>query len=192
MDEKIPISMNVLWITLLIFWVISGISAKKSALKEPLLQQFVFYWLPIILAVYLLGPDGRFGNSLVRGRFVDQTNIAGLTGLALSVLGLIIACWARYLLGNNWSVSVQKKDDHELISNGVYKLVRHPIYTGLLLMFLGNAVIVGSWRGLIAVLIVFISFWFKLKKEEKWLIEIFGNQYLEYMTKSKALIPWLI
>jgi len=71
-------------------------------------------------------------------------------------------------------------------------MVRHPIYTGLLLMFLGNALIVGSWRGLIAVFILSVSFWFKLKKEEQWLKEIFGTEYSVYMAKSKALIPWLI
>jgi protein-S-isoprenylcysteine O-methyltransferase Ste14 len=192
MNEKIPIAMNVLWITLLIFWVISGISAKKWAFKESLLKQFVFYWLPLILAFYLLGPDERFGNSLVTGRFVTQSNVTGVMGLALCLLGLTIACWARYLLGNNWSVSVQKKANHELIIKGAYKLVRHPIYTGLLLMFIGNALIVGRWRGVIAVAILFISFWFKSRKEEKWLIEIFGNEYLGYINRSKALIPWLI
>jgi protein-S-isoprenylcysteine O-methyltransferase Ste14 len=192
MNDKIHIWMNVFWVTLLLFWFISGLSAKKSSFKEPLLKQFIFYWLPIILAFYLLGPDERYGNSLVPGNFVIQSNLTGLTGLALCFLGLTIACWARYLLGNNWSVSVQKKDNHELIIKGVYKLVRHPIYTGLLLMFLGNALIVGTWRGLIAVSILFISFWFKSRKEEKWLIEIFGNEYLEYINSSKALIPWLI
>jgi protein-S-isoprenylcysteine O-methyltransferase Ste14 len=150
------------------------------------------YWLPIILAIYLLGPDERFGNSLIRGRFISHTNIVGLTGLTISSLGLITACWARYVLGKNWSVSVQKKEEHELISNGVYKIVRHPIYSGLLLMFMGNAIIVGSWRGLIGVSILFISFWFKLKKEEKWLTDIFGNKYLEYMNNTKAMIPWLL
>jgi protein-S-isoprenylcysteine O-methyltransferase Ste14 len=192
MDEKIQMAMNVLWITLLLFWFISGISAKKSSFKESVLKQFVFYWLPLIMAFYLLGPDERFGNSLVTGSFIDRSNLTGLSGLAFCLLGLIIACWARYLLGNNWSVSVQKKDNHELIIKGAYKLVRHPIYTGLLLMFLGNAIIVGTWRGLLAVLILFISFWFKSRKEEKWLIEIFGSEYLGYMTRSKALIPWVI
>jgi protein-S-isoprenylcysteine O-methyltransferase Ste14 len=192
MNEKIPVLMNVLWGTLILFWLISGINAKKSSFKEPLIKQFVFYWLPIILAVYLLGPDERYGNSLLTGRFAAHTNLIGLTGLGLCFIGLLTACWARYLLGTNWSVSVQKKDNHELILKGAYRLVRHPIYTGLLLMFLGNALIVGSWRGLVAVFILSVSFWFKLKKEEKWLKEIFGTEYSVYMAKSKALIPWLI
>ncbi len=192
MSDLIRSSMNIAWGILIMYWFISGIMAKKSDFKEALFMQFIFYWLPLILAVYLLGPDERFGNSLIKGNFVSNTNFTGVIGLSLSYIGLVIACWSRYLLGKNWSVSVQKKEDHELIKSGAYKLIRHPIYTGLILMFLGNAVIVGKWRGLLGVFIVFISFWFKLKKEEKWLTDLFGNKYKEYMLKTKALVPWLI
>ena len=192
MNEIFSILMNVLWGTLILFWLVSGINAKKSSFREPFYKQFVFYWLPLILAVYLLGPDERFGNSLIKGTFIAHNNVAGFTGIAISFSGLLTAVWARYLLGRNWSVSVQQKENHELIQTGAYKLVRHPIYTGLLLMFLGNAFIVSRWRGLLAVVIVLISFLFKLKKEEDWLTEIFGSKYIEYMQKTKSLIPWLV
>lgn len=192
MNEIFSTLMNVLWGTLILFWIVSGINAKKSSFREPLYKQFVFYWLPLIMAVYLLGPDERFGNSLIKGNFIAHNNMAGLTGLALCLLGLITAVWARYLLGRNWSVSVQQKENHDLIQTGAYKFVRHPIYTGLLLMFLGNAFIVSRWRGLLAVSIVLISFLFKLKKEEKWLTDLFGSKYIEYRQKTKSLIPWLI
>ena len=184
--------MNIAWGILIIYWVISGLTAKKSSFRETRYMQFIFYWLPLILAIYLLGPDERFGNSLIKGDFVSNTNLTGAIGLSLCYIGLTIACWSRYILGKNWSVSVQKKEDHELIKNGAYKLIRHPIYTGLILMFLGNAIIVGTWRGLIGVLIVSVSFWFKLKKEEKWLIDLFGNKYQEYILKTKALVPWIL
>ena len=192
MNDIIHTAMNIAWGILIIYWFISGITAKKSSFKETIYTQFIFYWLPLILAIYLLGPDERFGNSLIKGNFVSNTNLTGAIGLSLCYLGLAIACWSRYLLGKNWSVSVQKKEDHELIKNGAYKLIRHPIYSGLILMFLGNAIIVGSWRGLIGVLIVSVSFWFKLKKEEKWLTDLFGNKYQEYILKTKALVPWLL
>jgi protein-S-isoprenylcysteine O-methyltransferase Ste14 len=192
MSDIIHTSMNIAWAILILYWFISGIKSKKSVLMESISKQFIFYWLPLIMAVYLLGPDERFGNYLITGKFVPNNDIAGLTGLSVSIFGLVIACRARYTLGKNWSVSVQKKEDHELIIKGAYRLIRHPIYSGLLLMFLGNAIIVGKWRGLIGVLIVFVSFWFKLKKEEKWLTDVFGVKYSEYIAKSKALIPWLL
>jgi protein-S-isoprenylcysteine O-methyltransferase Ste14 len=61
-----------------------------------------------------------------------------------------------------------------------------------LLLFIGNTIIVGDYRGIIAVLIVFISFWLKLTKEEKLLTESFGSQYIEYRKKTKALIPYIL
>ena len=79
-----------------------------------------------------------------------------------------------------------------MIENGLYKIVRHPIYSGLLLLFIGNAIIVGDYRGIIAVVIVFVSFWFKLKKEEKLLVDHFGSKYIAYRKRTKALVPFVV
>ena len=130
--------------------------------------------------------------TFLRENFVPHNNLVGIIGLSFSAFGAGIACWSRYTLGKNWSLSVQKKESHELIQDGLYKYVRHPIYTGLILLFIGNTLLVGDYRGIIAVIIVFISFWFKLKKEEKLLTETFGKRYLEYIAKTKALIPFVI
>ncbi|MCW3083948.1 MAG: putative protein-S-isoprenylcysteine methyltransferase [Bacteroidetes bacterium] len=192
MSTYIKIILNALWFLLFIYWLITSISSKRPANKESPFIRFILYWLPLIFACYLLGPGDWFGHTLMRENFVPHTDAVGLTGLAFCTAGVIIACWARYLLGKNWSLSVQKKEEHELISTGIYKVVRHPIYTGLVLMFFGNALIVGDWRGLIAVAIVLISFLFKLKKEEKWLTEVFGDRYTAYKSHTKMLIPWLI
>ncbi|MEO6304296.1 MAG: isoprenylcysteine carboxylmethyltransferase family protein, partial [Bacteroidia bacterium] len=75
---------------------------------------------------------------------------------------------------------------------GPYKYVRNPIYTGLLLLFSGNALIVGDWRGILAVLIVFVSFWRKLKLEEQWLNTHFGEAYTNYKKQTKALFPFIL
>jgi len=65
--------MNVAWCNLILYWIISGIPSKKSASKETYFKQFVFYWLPLILTIYLLGPDERFGNSLIaKNETIDQ------------------------------------------------------------------------------------------------------------------------
>ena len=192
MSEHIKNGLTITWLVVLAYWFISGLRAKKVESQEPVLKRFLFYRLPLIVALLLLGPGEWFGHTLIRENFVEHTNLVGTIGLILSILGAIIACWARYTLGKNWSLSVQKKENHELIQNGMYKIVRHPIYTGLLLLFIGNTIIVGDYRGIIAVLIVFVSFWFKLKKEEKLLTENFGNQYVEYKKRTKAIIPFLL
>jgi protein-S-isoprenylcysteine O-methyltransferase Ste14 len=62
----------------------------------------------------------------------------------------------------------------------------------LLLLFLGNAMLVGDWRGLVAVAIVFASFWRKLRLEEAWLTERFGPAYGDYRSRTRALVPGLL
>ena len=192
MSEYIKIGLHLTWLILLNYWLISGFRAKKVKSQESFFSRFFQYWLPLIAAALLLGPGEWFGHSLIRENFVPHSNLVGIIGLSICVSGAIIACWSRYLLGANWSLSVQEKESHELIQQGMYKIVRHPIYTGLLLLFTGNAIIVGDYRGIIAVGIVFISFWWKLKKEEKVLTAIFKHQYTDYQKKTKAIIPFIL
>ena len=192
MSEYIKIGLHLTWLILLNYWLISGFRAKEVKSQESFFSRFFQYWLPLIAAALLLGPGEWFGHSLIRENFVPHSNLVGIIGLSICVSGAVIACWSRYLLGANWSLSVQEKESHELIQQGMYKIVRHPIYTGLLLLFTGNAIIVGDYRGIIAVGIVFISFWWKLKKEEKVLTAIFKDQYTDYQKKTKAIILFVL
>jgi protein-S-isoprenylcysteine O-methyltransferase Ste14 len=192
MSEYIKIGLKVTWLLVLTYWFISGIGAKKAAYQETFIQRFTQYWLPLIIAILLLGPGDWYGHSWLRENFIEHTNLVGFIGLSISIIGAIIACISRFKLGKNWSLSVQRKESHQLIQNGIYKIIRHPIYTGLLLLFIGNAIIVGDNRAIIAVLIVFVSLWIKLKKEEKLLTETFGTKYTEYKKHTKALVPYIL
>jgi protein-S-isoprenylcysteine O-methyltransferase Ste14 len=114
-----------------------------------------------------------------------------LVGLVLTVLGLLLAIWARVVLGGNWSGSVTFKEDHELIVRGPYALVRHPIYTALLLMYLGTELAIGTVGGLVGWPIFFLSFWIKFRQEEALMIAHFGEQYSVYRKRVRALIPFV-
>jgi protein-S-isoprenylcysteine O-methyltransferase Ste14 len=177
------------WLAVLVYWLWSARSAKGAVLQESRLVRFAAYWLPLLVAALLLGPGPWFGHSLLREQFVPHTILAYSIGLGLALAGAVLAIYSRALLGRNWSATVQLKQDHELITQGPYRLIRHPIYTGFLLLFLGNAIMVGDWRGLLAVAIVFVSFWRKLRLEEKWLTQHFGEPYRIYQRRTKALIP---
>lgn len=192
MSEYIKIGLKVIWLTIIIYWSVSAFFAKDVQIQESFLKRLLFYWFPILVALLLLGPGKWFGDSLLRENFVEHTNTVGIIGLSLCAIGAGIAIWSRILLGRNWSVSVQQKENHELIKKGPYGIVRHPIYTGLLLLFIGHAIIVGDYRGILAVLIVFVSFWFKLKKEEAMLTRAFGDRYVSYQKETKALIPFIL
>src|SRR5262249_46342659 len=125
-------------------------------------------------------------------RLLPATAATFWIGAVVLAAGLAFSVWARVVLGRNWSGTVTLKQDHELIRTGPYRWVRHPIYTGLLIGFVGTAIAVGQWRGVLAVLIVFVALWRKLRLEERWLGDLFGAEYVRYRREVPALIPFLL
>ena len=180
------------WLLWLAYWGISALHVKSAVRVESAASRFGKYALPLIVAVLLLQNVRAFNGTFLNDRFVPAELWIVWLGFFLTIAGLAFACWARVILGRNWSGVVQLKKDHELIVRGPYSIVRHPIYTGLLLAFLGTALAIGAWRGLIATAIVAVSFWRKLRLEERWLCELFGEQYADYMRRVKALVPWVL
>ena len=179
------------WFVVIGYWLWSARRVKAPKRTESLAKRFFAHWLPLMVAVYLLGPGDWFGHSLLREQFVPHTMPVYSTGLALCVAGVALAIWARAILGANWSAQVQIKQGHELIQRGPYALIRHPIYTGLILLFAGNAVMVGDWRGVLAVAIVTVSFWRKYLLEETLLAQEFGQSYIDYRKRTYPLFPFL-
>jgi len=182
-------ALRLTWLAVVVYWLWSARRAKAAVQTEPYSKRLVAYWLPLVVALILLGPGKWFGHSLLREQFVPHSHLVESIGLALCLSGAFLAIWSRHVLGRNWSGTVQLKRDHELIERGPYRLIRHPIYSGLLLLFIGNAIMVGDWRGILAVAIVFVSFWRKLRLEEQWLSGHFGESYVSYMRRTRALIP---
>jgi protein-S-isoprenylcysteine O-methyltransferase Ste14 len=185
-------ALRLTWLAVLGYWLWSARHAKPAQQQESLAKRMLAYWLPLLVAALLLGPGEWFGHTLLREQFVPHTVFVYSLGLGLAVSGAALAILSRAMLGRNWSATVQLKHAHELITHGPYRYVRHPIYTGFLLLFLGNAVMVGDWRGLLAITIVLISFWCKLRLEESWLAGHFGEAYRLYQTRTKALIPGML
>lgn len=177
------------WAILVIYWAWSARKLKATTRSEPVVLRLLVYWVPLFLAFALLGPGDWYAGSWLAERFVPKAVWIKGAGLALAIAGIALACWSRYLLGSNWSSVVKIKENHELIERGPYRYIRHPIYTGLLLAFIGTALKVGDWRGVIAVAIVLVSFLRKLRIEERWLGEQFGEKYAGYMRRTKALLP---
>ncbi|HUB88490.1 MAG TPA: isoprenylcysteine carboxylmethyltransferase family protein [Dyella sp.] len=183
---------SAVWLLWFVYWGVSALRVKPAVRVEPRISRLGRHVLLIILAVLLLRRYAWLNGSFLNERFVpDQIWIVWL-GFGLTVTGLAFACWARVVLGQNWSGIVQLKQDHELIVRGPYSYVRHPIYSGLLLAFFGTALAIGEWRTLVSVLLVGVAFWRKLRLEERWLCELFGDAYRNYMRRVKALVPWVI
>jgi protein-S-isoprenylcysteine O-methyltransferase Ste14 len=180
------------WLLWLVYWGVSAANVKQATRVESSLSRFGKYFLPLMVAAWMMIGARTFAGTLLGERFVPALEWVAWLGFILTLAGLAFACWARAILGRNWSGVVQLKQDHELIVRGPYSIVRHPIYTGLLLAFLGSALAIGQWRALLATAIVAISFWRKLRLEERWMRELFGDRYVNYMRRVKALVPWVL
>ena len=178
-----------LWLVWAIYWGIAARGAKKVARRESVASR-LGHVLPLAAAALLFilpSMPGWLGE-----HFVGPAAAIHLGGVGLVFLGLLLCIWARVVLGGNWSGTVTLKHDHEVVRSGPYQLIRHPIYTGLLLMFLGSAIAQGEWRGLLAVAIAFVALWRKLRLEERWLEESFGTAYADYRNATWALIPYIL
>lgn len=190
MDHRIHTAMSAIWLVILMVWLVLGMRSRSAQTREPWGKRVHYYWLPVAVAFLLLGPGPWFGHSWLREKFIVHSNVVGFAGLALAVAGAALAIWARVLLGANWSLSVQRKQEHALITSGPYAKVRHPLYTGLLVAFASNVLTVGDVRGLFAWALLFVAFWMKLRKEEQLLLDLFGAEYRTYMNRMGTLLPW--
>ena len=123
------------------------------------------------------------------GRFLPLTFLSMAAGLVVELLGLFLAIWARRALGRNWSGEISIKVEHQLIRSGPYQRLRHPIYTGLLAMYVGAAVANGTWLAIIGVAMAGFAYWRKIRLEEKNLDVAFGAEYEAYRRETWALVP---
>ena len=180
-----------LWTGLWIFWLVASLGTKRSVQTQSFSTRLVQN-PPVILAFFLL-----FGRSIwphwLRQRVFPVTNTTLLwLGLALTAAGIGFAVLARLWIGKNWSSIVTIKEQHELIQTGPYRLVRHPIYSGLLLAFLGTTIVNGEIRGFVGFPLAVLGWGFKLRLEESFMLQRFGNAYLDYKQRVKALVPFVI
>ena len=139
----------------------------------------------------LLWIRGNAEDGWLFQRFLTRSLTTFWIGTAITAAGLGFSAWARVHLGRNWSATVTVKQDHELIRTGPYAIVRHPS-RWVLFGFIGTALAIGQWRGVVAVVIVFVAFWRKLRLEERWDGETFGEDYRGYRARTKALVPYLL
>jgi protein-S-isoprenylcysteine O-methyltransferase Ste14 len=177
-----------LWIAWLFYWLLAAIGAKRTQWQEKLGPGLI-HRLPLTLAFLLLALP-RFAPALLRQRFLPFHPLLGGAGIALTALGLAVAVWARVHLGRNWSAIVTVKEDHALIRSGPYRLMRHPIYSGVLLALLGTALALGERRDLIALVLAFVALLYKSAIEEERMAATFPD-YDDYRRRTARLVPFV-
>src|SRR5439155_26559490 len=136
----------------------------------------------LVVCVILLLRLGAF-----RGGALTSDPLRACLGLSLFALGLGFAIWARVHIGRNWGTPMSQKDEPELVTSGPYRLVRHPIYSGILVAGVGTAVAL-SWMWLAAVVLGGIYFVYSATVEERYLGERFPDRYPPYKRSTKMLV----
>jgi protein-S-isoprenylcysteine O-methyltransferase Ste14 len=177
------------WVLFMAYWWWASRRAATAARKETLAERMTYQGL-IWLGAALFAFD-RLGIGPRGWHVLPAAPETFILGLGLVIAGLLFAVWARVHLGRNWSGTVAIKIDHELIRSGPYRIVRHPIYTGILLGMLGVAIGLGEIRGLVALVLFVVAFEIKLHREEAWLTQQFGAAYRAYRHDVKGLVPFV-
>jgi protein-S-isoprenylcysteine O-methyltransferase Ste14 len=114
-------------------------------------------------------------------------------GFALMLIGIIIRQWAIASLGRYFSPSVATQTGQKVVKTGPYRLIRHPSYTGALLITVGVGLALQSWGAVLVILVIFvITFGSRMRMEEKVLVNELGDEYLQYMKTTKRIIPYII
>lgn len=177
----------VLWILFIWYWSAAAGDSAKTRISESAasrqLHQLLMY-VALALAFVRVPGLGR--------RWLPQALWLVLLGLAVHISSALLAVWARRQLGRNWSGAITAKTDHELIRTGPYRLVRHPIYSAMLGMFFGTALVSGELHAVLGMIILAVAYWRKIRLEERRLRGVFGVAYDEYRRKSWTLIPGVL
>jgi protein-S-isoprenylcysteine O-methyltransferase Ste14 len=180
---------SIAWIVFIAYWIVSAQKLKSIKQREPRGERLI--QIVLMASAYILMFKDQIGRGWLATRFVPASPTIGKHGVAITVVGIALAIWARWHLGENWSATVTLKEGHELISSGPYCYIRHPIYTGMLLAFVGTALALGEYRALISLCIVMFAFYIKAKKEELFLSQEFGEKFREHSRRTGMFLPRL-
>ncbi|MGL4967318.1 MAG: methyltransferase family protein [Inquilinus sp.] len=180
---------NGLWGAWIVYWSVAAVGAKPVRRHESVASR-LSHILPLVLAVWLLIRPGIAGPALAAPIVPYQPSFYFIAPVLVAA-GLGFAVWARVHLAGNWSGTVTLKQDHELVRSGPYALVRHPIYTGILLAMIGTVVANDRWSAVLALLLMAAAFLYKIAIEERFMAEAFGPAYADYSRATARLVPYL-
>lgn len=182
-----------LWVAFAATWLVLALFAKKRRRSAP---WFVWGFRLLLIGTAIAWTRLRrfapaFFDSLGGHQPWHPGMVARWIGAGVCVGGFAFAFWARVHIGRNWGTPMSQRENHELVTTGPYRYVRHPIYGGILLAMLGTAVATDiAWLGLFVVYAVF--FVFAARSEERTMLALFPQQYPEYQRRTKRLIPFVL
>jgi len=182
-------TLAIIWTVFWVIWIVPAVFGKRTVRRQSTGSRIL--QLILLLSAYVLVVDSGRDWGVLNRRVVPEGSTATAVGYGLLLAGMLFAAWARLFLGGNWSSDVTLKEDHTLVQSGPYRIVRHPIYTGLLVALLGTAIALGELRCFLGLLLAAIAWKIKSLSEETLMVQQFGDQYARYREHVKGLVPYL-
>lgn len=180
----------VLWFGFVLSWgpsarnAVPTVTTPESKQERPYLLVIALGLVMIVLAPFLLIRHGF--QIWITPPFLAWTMVL------VVVTGIGWCWWARRHLGRFWSDRVTRKEGHRVVESGPYRLVRHPMYTGFIVMYLGLALLCGSALALLGAALMTTGLWLKARLEEQFLSEELGARaYADYQARTPMLVPRL-
>jgi protein-S-isoprenylcysteine O-methyltransferase Ste14 len=158
-------------------------SNAKSGDKGSIWMLFVSisigYWLSFIASATGIGR-------------IYHWNTLFAAGAILIIIGLIIRVTSILILKKQFTYTVTKIENHELIEKGLYKYIRHPGYLGQLIIFTGISASLSNWLSIILMFVpVFLGYSYRIIVEERFMLAQMGEKYTDYQKRTKKLLPWI-
>jgi protein-S-isoprenylcysteine O-methyltransferase Ste14 len=178
-----------IWLAWVVSWVVASFWSGRTKAHVRTRESWV-YRLPILAGAILLSP--WTARALGENRIYDPGNFGTYALAVVALLGISFTWWARIHLGRLWSNAITHKECHHIVDSGPYGLVRHPIYTGLILAILATGVAVATWSSLIGALLISFGQWQKARMEEGFLTAALGPEaYGPYSRRVPMIVPLL-
>jgi protein-S-isoprenylcysteine O-methyltransferase Ste14 len=175
------------WVVFVAYWAIAALRTRRTESRESALARYSI--MAVLLAGYALVFVEKARVGVLGERVGPASSVLAATGLVLTWLGIALALWARWHLGQYWSGRITIKEGHQLIRTGPYARFRHPIYSGLDLATIGTAMIFDQWGAFVGVALVIGAYWIKARREEAMLSARFGDGFHEHCRHTGFLFP---
>ena len=178
----------------LVLWVLEEVSIRVATTRNRAKATTEWASLVVVIVGFGVGVGGGFllATHLIWAAIPVGRLALFIAGIALMLLGIALRAWSVIVLGRNFTVYVQVREQQPVVDTGPYRVLRHPSYTALLLVCLGIGIALANWLALIVIVMLpTAAILLRIRVEERTLLAVIGEPYRQFMAARKRLIPWV-
>ena len=187
-EESVILLMSWIWALSEIVgsYIIPRLRQKREVKTRSDRGSRIVIWVGMFIAIFISDYFATLGITPIPEPFF-------YVGLSLMAIGILFRQWAIWVLGRFFSTKVRIVSDHRIVMEGPYRYLRHPSYTGTLMILLGLGLASRTWLGTLIILALFsLVIGYRINVEENALEAEFGKEYIEYAKKTKRLFPFIL